>query len=140
MSTDQIRRRVREKLREQRELVEDLLRERRAQLQGSLFERWAVCGKEGCACREGRRHGPYYVLSTRSGGKGGFAYLEGSQAAEAREVVKRHRAFRAEMRRLKRVGEQLVTLLRRYQEVLARQGGHRIGRAHVLTPVTVASR
>ncbi len=127
MSTDQIRRRVREKLREQRELVEDLLRERREQLQGSLFERWAVCGKEGCACRQGRRHGPYYVLSTRSGGKGGFAYLEGSQAAEARELVKRHRAFRAEMRRLKRVGEQLVTLLRRYQEVLARQGGHRVG-------------
>jgi len=30
------------------------------------------------------------------------------------------------MRRLKRVGEQLVTLLRRYQEILARQGGRRV--------------
>ncbi len=126
MGTDQIRRRVREKLREQRKLVEGLLRERE-QLQGSLFERWAVCGKEGCACREGRRHGPYYVLSTRSGGKGGFAYLEGSRAAEARELVRRHRSFRAGMRRLKRVGEQLVTLLRRYQEVTARQGDRRVG-------------
>jgi len=126
MSTDEIRRRVREKLREQRVLVEELLRERE-QLSGSLFERWAVCGKEGCACREGRKHGPYYVLSTRSGGKGGFAYLPGSQASEARDLVKRHRAFRAGMRRLKRVGEQLVTLLRRYQEVLARQGGRRVG-------------
>jgi len=126
MHTDQIRQRVREKLREQRKLVEGLLRERE-QLQGSLFERWALCGKEGCACREGRRHGPYYVLSTRSGGKGGFAYLEGSQAEEARELVKRHRAFRAGMRRLKRVGEQLVTLLRRYQEATARRGGRRVG-------------
>ena len=126
MGTDQIRRRVREKLREQRELVEELLRERE-QLQGSLFERWAVCGKEGCACREGKRHGPYYVLSTRSGGKGGFAYLEGSQAAEARELVKRHRAFKAGMHRLKRVGDRLVTLLRRYPDVLARQGGRRVG-------------
>ena len=133
MSTDQIRRRVREKLREQRKLVEDLLRERE-QLQGSLFERWAVCGKEGCACREGRRHGPYYVLSTRSGGKGGFAYLEGRQAVEARDLVKRHRAFRAGMRRLKRLGEQLVTLLRRYQEATARQGVRRVGiPAHVTT-------
>jgi uncharacterized protein DUF6788 len=126
MSADQIRRRVREKLREQRALVEELLRERE-QLSGSLFERWAVCGKEGCACREGRRHGPYYVLSTRSGGRGGFAYLPGSRASEARDLVQRHRAFRAGMRRLKRVGEQLVTLLRRYQEVLARQGGRRVG-------------
>jgi len=132
MSADEIRRRVREKLREQRALVEELLRERE-QLQGSLFERWAVCGKEGCACREGRKHGPYYVLSTRSGGKGGFSYLPGSQAAEARDLVKRHRAFRAGMRRLKRVGEQLVTLLRRYQEVLARQGGRRVGIATHVT-------
>src|SRR2546427_3532386 len=126
MSTNQIRRRVREKPREQRKLVEDLLRERE-QLQGSLFERWAVCGKEGCACRKGRRHGPYYVLSTRSGGRGGFAYLEGSRAEEARDLVRRHRAFRAGMRRLKRVGEQLVTLLRRYQEATARRGGRRVG-------------
>src|SRR2546427_5440677 len=102
MSTNQIRRRVREKPREQRKLVEELLRERE-QLQGSLFERWAVCGKDGCACREGRKHGPYYVLSTRSGGSGGFSYLPGSQAAEARDLVKRHRAFRTGMRRLKRV-------------------------------------
>src|SRR5258708_25802495 len=68
MSPDAIRRRVREKLQEQRDLVEELLHQRE-QLQGSLFARWAVCGKEGCACREGRKHGPYYVLSTRSGGQ-----------------------------------------------------------------------
>jgi uncharacterized protein DUF6788 len=132
MSPDEIRRRVREKLLEQRELVEDLLRQRE-QLQGSLFERWAVCGKEGCSCREGKKHGPYTVLSTRSGGKGGFAYLEGSQAAEARELVKRHRVFKAGMRRLKRVGEQLVVLLRRYQESMARRGGRRVGLAPSVT-------
>lgn len=126
MRPDEIRRRVREKLQEQRGLVEGLLRER-AQLQGSLFARWAVCGKEACACREGRKHGPYYVLSTRSGGKGGFAYLQGSQAAQARELVKRHRLFKGGMRRLRRVNEQLVALLRRYQEATARQGGRRVG-------------
>lgn len=125
MSPDEIRRRVREKLQEQRALVDELLRQR-AQLRGSLFARWAVCGKEGCACREGRKHGPYYVLSTRSAGKGGFAYLEDTQAAEARELVKRHRAFKTGMRQLKRVNEQLVALLRRYQTAMARQGGRRL--------------
>jgi len=126
MTSEEIRRRVRVKLQEQRELVETLLRERE-QLQGSLFARWAVCGKEGCACRGGRKHGPYHVLSTRSGGKGGFAYLEDSQAAQARELVKRHRAFRNGMRRLGRVNEQVVALLRRYQAAMARQGRRRVG-------------
>ncbi len=64
---------------EQRLLVEKLLR-LREQLQGSLFARYGVCGKENCICRQGRKHGPYYVLSTRSGGKGGFAYLKGRRA------------------------------------------------------------
>lgn len=106
--------------------MEELLRQRE-QLPGSLFARWAVCGKPGCACRTGTKHGPYYVLSTRSGGRGGFSYVEGARAAEARELVKRHRAFKAGMRRLKRVNEQLVALLRRYQDAMARQGGRRVG-------------
>jgi hypothetical protein len=123
---EEIRERIRTRLGEQRALVEDLLR-RREQLQGSLFVRYGVCGKEGCACRSGQKHGPYYVLSTRSGGRGGFAYLDAEQMAEARELLKAHRAFRAGMRRLKKVNEQIVALLRRYQEATTRRGGRRVG-------------
>lgn len=121
-----VRRRVRERLAEQRELVETLLRQRE-QLQGSLFARFGQCGKESCVCRLGRKHGPYYVLSTRSAGKGGFAYLEQGKVAEARELVLRYRDFRSGMRRLKRINAELVDLLRRYQEVIARRGGQRLG-------------
>ncbi len=126
MTPDAIRERVRTRLHEQRELVEELLR-RREQLAGSLFVRFGVCGKEGCACRTGRKHGPYYVLSTRSGGRGGFAYLDASQVSEARELVKAYREYRAGMRRLRTVGEQVVSLLRRYQEATTRQGTRRVG-------------
>jgi hypothetical protein len=125
-SPDQIGERVRARLQEQRALVEELLR-RREQLAGSLFVRYGVCGKEGCVCRTGRKHGPYYVLSTRSAGRGGFAYLEASQMDEARELVKAYREYRAGMRRLRAVGEQLVSLLRRYQEATTRQGTRRVG-------------
>jgi hypothetical protein len=123
---EEIRRRVRDRLREQRALVA-LLLQQREQLQGSLFARWGVCGKPSCGCREGRRHGPYYVLSTRSAGRGGFAYLDGDQAAAARLLVQRHREFKAGMRRLRKLNEQIVDLLRRYQEASRRQGGRRIG-------------
>jgi hypothetical protein len=121
-----IRQRVRTKLQEQRALVEEMLR-RREQLAGSLFVRFGVCGKEGCACRTGRKHGPYYVLSTRSAGRGGFSYLDEQQMAEARALVKAYREYRAGMRRLGRVGEQLVLLLRRYQEATTREGTRRVG-------------
>src|SRR5512145_428292 len=110
LTPDEIRQRVRTRLSEQRMLVEQLLR-RREQLAGSLFVRFGVCGKEGCVCRTGRKHGPYYVLSTRSAGRGGFSYLDEQQMAEARALVKAYREYRAGMRRLTRVGEQLVLLL-----------------------------
>lgn len=126
MDPEAIRQRVRTKLQEQRALVEEMLR-RREQLAGSLFVRFGVCGKEGCVCRTGRKHGPYYVLSTRSAGRGGFSYLDEQQMAEARALVKAYREYRAGMRRLSRVGEQLVVLLRRYQEATTREGTRRVG-------------
>jgi hypothetical protein len=126
MTPESIRDRVRSRLMEQRTLVEDLLR-RREQLAGSLFVRFGVCGKAGCACQSGQKHGPYYVLSTRSGGRGGFAYLDEQQMTEARALVKASREYRAGMRRLRKVGEQIVVLLRRYQDATTRRGSRRVG-------------
>jgi hypothetical protein len=126
LTPDEIRQRVRTRLSEQRMLVEQLLR-RREQLAGSLFVRFGVCGKQGCVCRTGQKHGPYYVLSTRSGGRGGFAYLEAAQLQEARELVRAYRDYRAGMRRLRKVNDQLVALLRRYQEATTRRGSRLVG-------------
>lgn len=126
LTPDEIQKRVRARLQQQRALVEELLR-RREQLAGSLFVRFGVCGKEGCVCRTGQKHGPYYVLSTRSGGRGGFAYLESERLREARELVRSYRDYRSGMRRLRKVNEQLVALLRRYQEATTRRGSRRVG-------------
>ena len=123
--TEDLRKRVRARLAEQRALVGTLLQQREL-LQGSVFERYGECGKEGCACRQGHKHGPYYVFSMRSGGKGSFAYLDGSRLEEARTLVGRYRDFRRGLRRLKKLNLELVDLLRRYQEAMTRKGGRRL--------------
>src|SRR4051812_38323601 len=92
-------RRVRALLVEQRSLVASLL-DLREQFQGSLFTRFGLCGKAGCACARGQTHGPYYVLSTRRGGQGGFTYLDRRQAGEARRMVTGYRRFRRGLTRL----------------------------------------
>ena len=125
-AADALRGRIQERLAAQRELVQSLLG-LREQLQGSLFTRYGECGKEGCACRAGSRHGPYYVLSNRSGGSGRFAYLTSAQADTARDLVARARAFRKGLRRLRKVNEEVVGLLRRYQEAMARKGNRQLG-------------
>jgi len=121
-----IRRQVRSRLREQGLLVRLLLRQRE-QLQGSLFPRYGLCGKATCVCRTGRRHGPYYVLSSRSGGRGAFAYLDPEEVARARDLLARHREFRRGLARLRKINADLVSLLRRYQQAVVRRGGERMG-------------
>jgi hypothetical protein len=119
---------VRRRLAEQRTLVERLLR-LRDQLGGSLFQRYGLCGKQGCACRRGRRHGPYYVLATRRSGQAGFAYLAAGQAAQARQLVAQHRRFRAGLGRLRGVNRRLVVLLKQYQTAASKRAGQRLGLA-----------
>jgi hypothetical protein len=126
LTPETIRQRVLQRLQEQRLLVQALLR-LREQLQGSLFARYGVCGKPNCACRTGAKHGPYYVLSARVGGRSGFAYVEGDRLLAARERVKSYREFRSGLRRLRRLNVQLVSLLKRYQAQASRQGGRRVG-------------
>jgi hypothetical protein len=121
-----LRRRIRARLAEQRVLVRSLIA-LRAQVAGSLFTRFGRCGKAGCACAEGRGHGPYYVLSRRSGGAGSFAYLGEERVEEARALLTRSRAFRKGLRRLKQVNQELVDLLKRYPAAGARQGARRLG-------------
>jgi hypothetical protein len=126
LTPETLRQRVRARLQEQRTLVERLLR-RRELLAGSLFMRWGQCGKKSCVCQTGQKHGPYFVLSRRSGGQGAFTYLDESQAGEARSLVKAHQEYKADLKRLRKVNEQLVTLLRRYQEATGRRGDRRVG-------------
>jgi len=123
---DAIRRQVRTRLREQGVLVR-LLLQQREQLQGSLFPRYGLCGKPTCVCRTGRRHGPYYVLSSRTAGRAAFAYLDAEEVAPARDLLRRHREFRRGMARLRRLNADLVALLRRYQRAVVEQAGARMG-------------
>jgi Family of unknown function (DUF6788) len=123
--TAALRKRVQAYLVEQRELVRTLLK-LRAQLQGSVFSRYGECGKQGCACQTGEKHGPYYVLSSRSAGKGTFVYLDGERVDEVKDLVKQSRAFRQGMARLRKLNQELVVALKSYQKATARTGVRRL--------------
>src|SRR5262245_40904760 len=120
-----LRKRVQAYLAEQRELVRTLLK-LRAQLTGSVFARYGECGKAGCACQAGDKHGPYYVLSSRSAGQGAFVYLNGERVDEVRDLVQQSRAFRQGMARLRKLNQELVVALKTYQKATAKTGARRL--------------
>ena len=121
-----IERGIRDRLVEHESLVDSLLEERE-QIRGSLFSRFAVCGKPSCACAQGQKHGPYYVLSNRSAGQGSFVYLKDEQVGRVKELVTRHKRFKRGLRRLKGVSLRLHGLLERYELRAAQVGSRQAG-------------
>jgi len=112
---------IRDRLTEHESLVLSLLQERE-QIRGSLFSRFAVCGKANCACAQGEKHGPYYVLSNRSRGEGAFIYLKEEQVSRVRELVDRHRRFKKGLKRLKGLSSKLHALFEQYESSAALAG------------------
>jgi hypothetical protein len=117
---------IRDRLSEHESLVDALLQERE-QIRGSLFSRFAVCGKAACACAQGEKHGPYYVLSNRSGGAGAFVYLKEEQVSRVRELVNRHRRFKKGLKRLKGLSSKLHEMFLKYESSAAQAGFRQAG-------------
>lgn len=117
---------IRDRLTEHESLVLSLLQERE-QIRGSLFSRFAVCGKLNCACAQGEKHGPYYVLSDRSGGAGAFVYLKEDQVSRVKDLVMRHRRFRKGLKRLKGLSSKLHEMFVRYEDTAAQTGSRQAG-------------
>jgi hypothetical protein len=121
-----LRRQVQRHLARQRELVRQLLAVRE-QVTGSVFERYGTCGKAACACRGGKGHGPYYVLSAKGAQGSAFVYLSRAQVRQVRGLVGAAREYRQGLGALKALNEQLMDLLRRYQKAQAKLGARKLG-------------
>jgi hypothetical protein len=81
--------------------------------EGSLVERYTTCNNPNCRCADpDRRHGPYWQLSWKEGGKTVSKLLSAEDAALYREWIdNRHRLQAAleQMRDLSRqAGEQIL--------------------------------
>jgi len=56
-------------------------------LQGSLVVLYRKCGKKGCRCERGEKHGPAYYLSYKEGGVTQMVYVPISRLREVQEAM-----------------------------------------------------
>ncbi len=56
-------------------------------LRGSLQAQSRRCGKEGCCCAAGERHGPYVYLAVRSGQRTRLLYIAADLAEDVKQRV-----------------------------------------------------
>lgn len=82
-------------------------------LQGSLVALYRKCGKKGCRCERGQKHGPAYCLSYKEGGVTQMVYIPRSRLEEvsrAMEAFSRYWELGVE---LSRINLELMGLRRR---------------------------
>jgi hypothetical protein len=75
-------------------------------LKGSLAVRWIRCGRPGCRCGTGERHGPYLYVSVFAGGKTRSVYVPRRLEKEVRQWVANVRAVAADLAELTRLNAQ----------------------------------
>lgn len=56
-------------------------------LQGSLVALYRKCGKKGCRCERGEKHGPAYCLSYKEAGVTQMVYIPASRLEEVKRAM-----------------------------------------------------
>jgi len=73
-------------------------------LAGSLVEQYVDCGKPGCRCQRGQKHGPLYYLYWKEQGRSRSLYVPRARVAEMRRQIQNYRGLRKELARRVRQG------------------------------------
>ena len=79
-----------------------------AVLAGSLVEQTRRCGKPGCHCAEGERHGPYAYFVPRAAGRGRSRYVPANLVALVRAGLARAERAEAVLTEISAINAELL--------------------------------
>jgi len=100
------------RLRRIRGLLENRLMKPKGMRVGSVVKQYMFCGKPSCACHQDpqKKHGPYYYLSYKEGGKSRCKYLGKATSPEV-ERARSYQEFQRGMARLGKIHREVIGLL-----------------------------
>ena len=77
-------------------------------LAGSLVEQTRRCGKPGCRCAQGERHGPYSYFVLRTAGRGHSRYVPANLVAVVRAGLARGEQVEAVLAEISAINAELL--------------------------------
>jgi hypothetical protein len=83
-------------------------------LAGSLVKQYVICGKLGCRCQRGQKHGPLFYLYWKEQGHSRSLYVPREKVGEIRRQIRNYRRVQKEL--AKRVRRQLREWQKNLQE------------------------
>lgn len=80
-------------------------------MKGSLVERWTRCGRPGCRCGKGQKHGPYLYVSVFRDGRTRSVYVPQHLQEEVRRWVQNTRDLENDVAEITWLNAQLLRRL-----------------------------
>jgi hypothetical protein len=110
-------------LRKIRGLLENRLMKPKTMRVGSVVKQYMFCGKASCACHQDpqKKHGPYYYLSYKVGGKSRYKYLGKATSPEV-ERARNYQGFQRGMAQLGKIHREIIGLLWKIGEAKMEKG------------------
>ena len=78
-------------------------------IEGCIHKIYKKCGNPKCYCKDGKKHGPYWALSKKTGGKTKIAYISDTGIAGKAFAYKK---YNKDLARLRKVNEKIFYWLR----------------------------
>lgn len=78
---------------------------------GSFYEVYKTCSKPNCACKKGKRHGPFPALSISIGGKRSLKMVRKEDISIIREKARAYQSFQRGLARVRRLNKEIDLLL-----------------------------
>ncbi len=75
---------------------------------GTVVECYRTCGKPGCACQQGKKHGPYYMLTWSEGGRTRTRHIPRHKLEEVKRMTRNYQVAREALRKLGEFNRRLV--------------------------------
>lgn len=99
-------------------MLERRLLNSKALLGGSFFEQYRKCGKAGCKCERGERHGPYPYLAVGKGAMRRLTYVKDEDVADIKKRDENSKAFDSTLADLSRLNSDIALVLSDLRQAL----------------------
>ena len=98
------------RLKQKRKKLVDELKLSKDMLQGTLVEKYLKCGKAGCKCNRGEKHGPKYYLSYKLDGVTKMLYIPSKMLSEVKNQSCLYKKFKKAGKQISDINKQLLIL------------------------------
>lgn len=78
-------------------------------IEGCLHRIYKKCGNPKCCCNEGKKHGPYWAITSKRDGKSKLTYVSDSKVIKEATAYKK---YNKDMARLRKINEKIFYWLR----------------------------